>query len=144
MQVSPNGSIQQSPGRRFVDKEKVLLLRGEKVAEGRCRMRVTFAGSKYLAGVPQFFGRDFFQTTFFHPRFFQRRFFPAANFFKGEKGVRRGKGGQERVKKLTISRRDAETQRFEMNNCFIFFVDSAPLRLCARCFCSFRNFFTAS
>ena len=31
-----------------------------------------------------------------------------------------------------------------MNKCFIFFVDSAPLRLCARYVCSFRNFFTAS
>ena len=43
---------------------------------------------------------------------------------KGGKGVR-GKWCQERVKKLTISRRDAEAQRFELNNCFIFFVDSA-------------------
>ena len=50
----------------------------------------------------------------------------------------------EREKKFTISRRDAEAQRFEINKCSIFFVDSAPLRLCARYFCSFRNFFTAS
>jgi hypothetical protein len=62
------------------------------------------------------------------------------NRSRGGKGVRgeervsgKGrKGCQERVKKLTISRRDAEAQRFELNNCFIFFVDSAPLRLCAR------------
>ena len=38
----------------------------------------------------------------------------------------------------------AEAQRFEINKCSIFFVDSAPLRLCARYFCSFRNSFTAS
>ena len=50
----------------------------------------------------------------------------------------------EREKKFTISRRDAEAQRFEINKCSIFFVDSAPLRLCARYFCSFRNSFTAS
>ena len=48
----------------------------------------------------------------------------------------------ERVKKLTISRRDAEAQRFELNNCFIFFVDSAPLRLCAIYPCLRVNFFT--
>jgi hypothetical protein len=59
---------------------------------------------------------------------------------KGGKGVR--EKVQERVKKLAISRRDAEAQRFELNNCFIFLVDSAPLRLCARYPCCKVNFFT--
>jgi len=50
-----------------------------------------------------------------------------------------GRKGREGVKKYKISRRDAETQRFELNNYFVFFSFSAPLRLCARCLCSFRD-----
>ena len=48
------------------------------------------------------------------------------------------------MKKYAYARRDAETQRFEINNSFIFCSVSAPLRLCARYVCSFRDFFTAS
>jgi len=50
----------------------------------------------------------------------------------------------EHVKKLKMSRRDAEAQRFEIDNCFIFFAASAPPRLCARHACSCREFFTRS
>jgi hypothetical protein len=35
-------------------------------------------------------------------------------------------------------------QRSELNNCFIFFVDSAHLRLCARCPCLKVNCFSRS
>jgi len=59
----------------------------------------------------------------------------------GEKTCKRG---LEPVKKCSISRRDAEAQRYEVNNCFILFVVSAPLRLCARCSCLKVNFFTRS
>lgn len=50
----------------------------------------------------------------------------------------------EAVKKWLNSRGDAETQSFEINNCLVFFVLSAALRLCARCFRSCGNSFTAS
>lgn len=55
---------------------------------------------------------------------------------------RRGARARESVKKLKISRRDAEARR--LNRCFIFSSPSPPLRLCAICFRSFRDSFTAN
>jgi hypothetical protein len=42
------------------------------------------------------------------------------------------------------SRKDAKAQRFAKKNCFDFFAPSTTLRLGVKCFCSSRDYFTAS
>ena len=48
------------------------------------------------------------------------------------------------VKKPTISRQDAKTQRLANNDFSVLFARSATLRLCVKCFCSSRNYLTPS
>jgi len=48
------------------------------------------------------------------------------------------------VKKSNSSRQGAKMQRHAKKNCLVFFAPSAPLRLCVKCFCSSKDYFTAS
>jgi len=50
----------------------------------------------------------------------------------------------EKTNNLTQRREDAKAQRLAKNGCFVFFAPCTTWRLCVKCFCSSRDYFTAS